>query len=618
MAAPSGTVWGSEVGSYGKIGLYVTTSNISNTVTRVTTEIWFWSKYTVSDTSNTFCFDYGTTSASTSKGSVSIKTTSNSGGGWSTTNQIKLGSYTYDYARAHGNLTGYCAAKLSGVEVVGGTMSVSTSFTVPSQPSYTVSYNANGGTSTPSSQTKWYDSNLTLAGGVSRTGYTFQGWATSSSGGVTYNASGIYSTNADVTLYAVWKAITHTVTYNANGGSGAPGNSTKTYGKQLTIPNAIPTRTNYNFIGWATSAYASAAQYLPGNSYWTADENMTLYAVWSLAYVLPRITYFSINRCSSDGTSSDDGTYALVVFKWACDKTVSSIKIEWGLADHGTYSDSINPSVSGTSGTVSQVIGSDNISTDNTYSIRVTVTDSGGSTTVKKSLSGTVYSIDILNGGNGVAFGKPAERAGRIDTAWDLRITSSARIFGIRTNGDELQAIETCNSNDNLTIGYGNYEIGQENNMSSDYGHFETNIYGNKINLRSASGAVAINDRPYGTNKILWSGGSYMDANQIAYLSEGILAQPHGVVLVFSEYNSIDSVVQDSSFKTFFIPKAYISSHAGCGMDFNMFGAWGAGYKYLYISNTSITGHRSNVWSGTVYGVTCSNTVYVLRYVIGL
>ena len=145
--------------------------------------------------------------------------------------------------------------------------------------SYTVSYNANGGSGAPGNQTKTYGQNLTLSSTKpARTGYTFQGWATSSGGAVAYQPGSTYSNNAAVTLYAIWKADSYTVSYNANGGIGAPGNQTKTYGQNLTLSGTQPTRDGHTFQGWATSA-GGAVAYQPGGTY-TNNAGTTLYAVW--------------------------------------------------------------------------------------------------------------------------------------------------------------------------------------------------------------------------------------------------------------------------------------------------------------------------------------------------
>ena len=77
-------------------------------------------------------------------------------------------------------------------------------------PGYTIKYNANGGSNAPNSQTKtqWKDLTLRTAK-PTRTGYTFQGWATTSAkanaGTVDYKAGAVYKSNSKVTLYAVWK-----------------------------------------------------------------------------------------------------------------------------------------------------------------------------------------------------------------------------------------------------------------------------------------------------------------------------------------------------------------------------------------------------------------------------
>ena len=289
MAAPSGIVWGSTVGGYGRIGIYVKLTN-TNTQTTRHTEIWFWSKYSVDDSANTFYYDDNATSATTSRGAVNINTTVASGSGWSTSNQVKLKEYDYTFDRGTSSSKRYVAAKLTNVDRVGGTMTCSTSYTIPALTKYTISYNANGGSGAPSSQSKYYGKTLTLSKTKpSRTGYTFKGWATSTSGSVSYAAGASYTANASVTLYAVWQANTYTVKYNANGGSGAPSNQTKTHGVTLTLSSTKPTKssttsdgvtTSYTFKGWTTSANSSTVAYTAGAKY-TANASVTLYAVWS-------------------------------------------------------------------------------------------------------------------------------------------------------------------------------------------------------------------------------------------------------------------------------------------------------------------------------------------------
>lgn len=98
------------------------------------------------------------------------------------------------------------------------TTTVTFNVTVPAWTSYTVSYNANGGSGAPSSQTKWKDQTLTLSSTKpTRTGYTFVGWGTSTTDTTAdYSAGGSYTTNASDTLYAVWSENKLTVNYYSN------------------------------------------------------------------------------------------------------------------------------------------------------------------------------------------------------------------------------------------------------------------------------------------------------------------------------------------------------------------------------------------------------------------
>lgn len=156
-------------------------------------------------------------------------------------------------------------------------------FTIPTKTTYLIKYDANGGTGAPAQQTKWHGENITLQAGIpTRANYTFMGWATSQSGSVAYQPSATYTANADVTLYAVWKPFEYAVTYNANGGTGAPAQQTKYYGADLTLSAVIPIRAGYTFLGWATSQ-GGAVAYQPSAIY-TANSPITLYAVWEAYY----------------------------------------------------------------------------------------------------------------------------------------------------------------------------------------------------------------------------------------------------------------------------------------------------------------------------------------------
>lgn len=98
------------------------------------------------------------------------------------------------------------------------TTTVSFNVSVPAWTSYKVSYNANGGSGAPSSQTKWKDQTLALSSTKpTRTGYTFSKWNTKSDGtGTSYASGANYTANSAATLYAIWTENALTVNYYSN------------------------------------------------------------------------------------------------------------------------------------------------------------------------------------------------------------------------------------------------------------------------------------------------------------------------------------------------------------------------------------------------------------------
>lgn len=91
-------------------------------------------------------------------------------------------------------------------------------------------------------------------------------------------------------------AVVYTVSYNANGGTGAPESQRKLQGAALTLSETVPTKDGFVFKGWAESEGATAAQYQPGGSF-TKDADTTLYAVWEKdASCVGTITVGTINR----------------------------------------------------------------------------------------------------------------------------------------------------------------------------------------------------------------------------------------------------------------------------------------------------------------------------------
>ncbi len=127
-------------------------------------------------------------------------------------NKLPAGNYTYVIwmnVENHHALSG--TTKTSTVTAV---MVKEAYFTVGgSSQVYTVLYNANGGTTSVSSQPKLHGTTLTITQSTPvREGYEFLGWSESATAtSASYKAGGSYTANASTTLYAVWK-VKSTVT----------------------------------------------------------------------------------------------------------------------------------------------------------------------------------------------------------------------------------------------------------------------------------------------------------------------------------------------------------------------------------------------------------------------
>ena len=125
-------------------------------------------------------------------------------------------------------------------------------------------------------------------GAPTRPGYTFAGWATSSTASTAnYTAETVYLTAGNSRVYAVWTANKYKLNFDKNAEDATAGTPTfkeVTYGSQvgeLPLTGATaPTRPGYILAGWATSSTAPTANYLATFVY-DKTEDTTVYAVWT-------------------------------------------------------------------------------------------------------------------------------------------------------------------------------------------------------------------------------------------------------------------------------------------------------------------------------------------------
>lgn len=110
--------------------------------------------------------------------------------------------------------------------------------------------------------------------GIASTGYAMNSCSSQSS-----PCSGTMGASA-VTKTLTASRKTYTISYNANGGTGAPSSQTKTYGITLTLSNTKPVKIGYPFLGWTINSNGTGTLYQPGGSF-TTNANTTLYAKYS-------------------------------------------------------------------------------------------------------------------------------------------------------------------------------------------------------------------------------------------------------------------------------------------------------------------------------------------------
>ena len=120
-----------------------------------------------------------------------------------------------------------CKGVANSNTVWDGTSTKTVSFTIPARSSHTVSYDANGGSGSADSFTKFYSATgetdyyeiLSDGSGFSKPYHRIVGWNTMPDGsGISYPLSGDYTANstATVTLYAQWEKTTPTIRAKIN------------------------------------------------------------------------------------------------------------------------------------------------------------------------------------------------------------------------------------------------------------------------------------------------------------------------------------------------------------------------------------------------------------------
>lgn len=359
-----------------------------------------------------------------------------------------------------------------------------------------------------------------------------------------------------------------------------------------------------------------------------------------LAYSSPRITAFSVDRYTAAGAPNSEGEYAWISIAYAVtslgSKNKATAKIEYKKSTATTWSTlytrtelSLNTTLKPTGTT---------FSTDDQWDFQVTLTDSFNSATPATYgavlPSGAVI-LDIRADGKGIAFFKTSAKEG-VEIAGELpgsaiSLTSSANLNDLTEPG--FYAIPTTAISGTIT----NKPYTDTATASIKVERTGDNMV-RQILQKSTKDNGVIYERGYGSNswgawsivyagagKILWSGTIPLSDTQTITLTEAISAQQHGIVVVFSPYNSSTGAALTYGFNSHYIPKQLLSAvvpsiNSVLGVVVTMAeGKFASNAtKFLRITDTTINGSADNTASGTANGITYNNNRFALRYVIGV
>jgi hypothetical protein len=315
---------------------------------------------------------YGTPTSSSNGFNATISTAPNpTGGSYSYYTQTGTGTVTVNSTTGAVSVTGMSPGNSVTVYVyytLYGYVPYLFIVTGTATPNYTVTWNANGGSVTPSSSTVASGSTVT-APTPTRDGYTFLQWRDTPSGDYTYglNAGSSWTVTGNILFYARW-IPNYTITWNANGGTVTPTSSTAASGSTVTAPT--PTRDGYTFLQWRDTPSGDYTYGLNAGGSWTVTANALFYARWTVVSAAPTGGSVSVSPASGavgtqfsavpSGWSGTPSTFTYTYswqhqssfFSWVQDGTGSTFTPTqlqtYGYRLAWTVSNGISPNATGT------------------------------------------------------------------------------------------------------------------------------------------------------------------------------------------------------------------------------------------------------------------------------
>lgn len=225
------------------------------------------------------------------------------------------------------------------------------------------------------------------------------------------NSSGYLNGTSTASASVYIPPVKHsTYHFDANGGTGAPGDADKWYGEHYWMTSARPVRAGYEFLGWSDAKGATSAKWVAGDDV-TPDVDTTFYAVWRLAYVPPKVSVTAATRVAASGSTepSPSCEWAYAAFSWSVDTAVTSgnaVKSAVVMYRRAGSVDwtSVVQDASGTSGACSASFAA---AGGSAWEVRCDVTDASGNASATATALATIGTavVPISFGGKGSGVG---------------------------------------------------------------------------------------------------------------------------------------------------------------------------------------------------------------------
>ena len=382
---------------------------------------------------------------------------------------------------------------------------------VGSKTTYTLTYDANGGTGTVPTDTNKYAkgtyAQVVSGSGLTRKDMIFLGWSTDQNAvSPAYYPGGSVKINDNTTLYAVWGTPTGkaAITYHSNFGSDETRKSEdKPINSLITVEGYgnLPSRTGYEFTGWNTAPNGSGTAYAAGATARLTAGGNDLYAQWKAKTYGYTVEYYIDGVKDDSLTVTEQAAYDAVISTYP-DKCPANYRLD--------KTENL-PLTIGVSGNVIRVYYVKNVFTltihyryaeggtaaaDHVESLmqgaayRVTSPEISGYTVDKATVSGSMPAQDVIET---VTYTKRSDLSYTVNYYWngtDTKVKESKKVDGKTFQESVTESPVTIEGYTPVSNGTATITIGVENNVINFY-------YYKDVKLTANSGSFTYNGQPH-------------------------------------------------------------------------------------------------------------------------